>query len=720
VDLEQERRRPMSERTARRLAWVAAVAIASSLVVQVVFAILNRHPSGGPTNGWSSSGLVGVLVSSPLLGFPIVGFLLALKRPSNAIGWLMLGVGLSVAIPFGGYARYALLTHPGAPWGGIAAAIDGASWVPLIGLSGIFLILLFPDGHLPSPRWRGFARAAAVGMTASAIVILLAPGPFDTFPSITNPLGVDAIEPLLLVILTIPIGIVGAAASLVMRYRRSSGTDRLQLKWLAAAAAVVAAIYLVVEPLSVVVGSSTPAWLLALQDVALLSFGLIPVAIGFSVLKYRLYDIDVVISKGIVYGALAVFITVVYAAVVVGLGAVVGIGGSNPALSILATAIVAVAFQPIRERSQRVANRLVYGERATPYETLARFSERVAGTYATEDVLPRTARILAEGVGAERTAIWLRLGPSYRLAAAWPAEGATTRSVSADGDRLPEFEGFDRSIPVAYHEELLGAITVAKARTEGLTPAEEKLLDDLAQQAGLVLSNVRLTAELEAHLEEIAAKAAELRASRQRIVVAQDEERRRLERNIHDGAQQHLVALAVKLRLAKGFVGKDSARARSLLAELDEEVGEALDTLASLSLGIYPPLLEEQGLAAALAAQYQRSRLPVRMTVDGTARYPIEAEAAVYFCVLEALQNASKHARASRIDVRIEAGDAGLTFEVEDNGVGFDAATTGRGSGLQNLTDRLSVLGGAVTVESTPGAGTQVFGHVPITREPAA
>jgi signal transduction histidine kinase len=710
----------MSERNARQLAWVAAVAIASSLVAQAVFAVLTRHPPNGePTNGWSSSGLVGVLVSSPLLGFPIVGVLLALKRPRNAIGWLMLGVGLSVAIPFGGYARYALLTHPGAPWGGIAAAIDGASWVPLIGLSGIFLILLFPDGHLPSPRWRGFAWAAGVGLAASAIVILLAPGRFDTFPTVTNPLGVKGIEPLLLVILTIPIGIVGAAASLVMRYRRSKGTDRLQLKWLAAAAAVVATIYLVVEPLSVIVGSSTPAWLLALQDVALLSFGLIPVAIGFSVLKYRLYDIDVVISKAIVYSVLAAFITVVYAAVVVGLGVVAGIGASSLSLSIVATAIVAVAFQPIRERAQRVANRLVYGERATPYETLARFSERVAGTYATEDVLPRTARVLAEGVGAEHTGIWLRLGSSYRLAAAWPADGSTPRTVAADGTGLPAFEGFDRSIPVTYHEELLGAITVGKTRGEGMTPAEEKLLDDLAQQAGLVLSNVRLTAELEAHLEEIAAQADELRASRQRIVVAQDEERRRLERNIHDGAQQHLVALAVKLRLAKGFVGKDSARARSMLAELDEEVGEALDTLASLSLGIYPPLLEEQGLAAALAAQYQRSRLPVRMTVDGTARYPIEAEAAVYFCVLEALQNASKHARASRIDVRIETGDAGLTFEVEDDGVGFDAATTGGGSGLQNLTDRLSVLGGAVTVESTPGAGTRVFGHVPIMREPA-
>ncbi|MGH2591571.1 MAG: sensor histidine kinase, partial [Actinomycetota bacterium] len=251
------------------------------------------------------------------------------------------------------------------------------------------------------------------------------------------------------------------------------------------------------------------------------------------------------------------------------------------------------------------------------------------------------------------------------------------------------------------------------------TPAEEKLLDDLAGQAGLVISNVRLTAELEANIERVEAQADELRASRQRIVAAQDEERRRLERNMHDGAQQHLVALAVKLRLARQTIARDAEKGREMLVALQDEIGSALDTLSSLALGIYPPLLEEQGLAPALAAQYTRSGLPVRLSTDLAHRYPIEAEAAVYFCVLEALQNAAKHASASRIDVRLEEGAGELRFEVRDDGVGFRLSANGGGTGLQGMRDRLAVFGGDAVFQSSPGRGTSIRGRVPIQSERA-
>jgi signal transduction histidine kinase len=248
-----------------------------------------------------------------------------------------------------------------------------------------------------------------------------------------------------------------------------------------------------------------------------------------------------------------------------------------------------------------------------------------------------------------------------------------------------------------------------------VTPASPDLVDRLADQAGLILANARLTADLEARLDQIAIQAAELRASRQRIVTAQDEERRRLERNIHDGAQQHLVALAVKLRLAKTAIAADPVRGRAMLEEIGGEIEAALDTLRALSLGIYPPLLEEQGIAPALAAQYVRSGLPVRMNAGTTDRYPIEIEAAVYFAALEALQNAAKYARANEIAISITRDDGVLRFSVRDDGVGFDAAASGGGTGLAGIRDRLAVFGGDATVESAPGKGTVVRGRVPIT-----
>jgi signal transduction histidine kinase len=502
--------------------------------------------------------------------------------------------------------------------------------------------------------------------------------------------------------------------ALVLRYRRSAGAERQQMKWLAYAAAVAAFTYAGVMVASILKGTNAqdPGWLVAWQNLSLATLALIPIAIGIAVLRYRLYDIDVVINKTIVFGALAAFIGAVYVGVVVLLGSAIGATTTNPALSIAATAIVALLFEPVRVRVQRVANRFVYGERATPYEVLSRFSDRIAGTYATEDVLPRTARVIAEGTGAESVGVWLRVGDALHERGAWPAvEGAAP--IPMVGADLPAFPGASATVPVRHREELLGAITVTKPRGESMTPAETALLADLARQAGLVLSNVRLTTELQARLDEIGRRAEELKASRQRIVTTQDAERRRLERNIHDGAQQHLVALAVRLRLVRGMLAKDPGRAGDMLGELRTEVDDAIETLSSLALGIYPPVLEELGIAAALGAQARIGTLPVTVSADGVDRQPIETEAAVYFSCLEAIQNAAKYARASHVDVQLGHEGANLTFEVRDDGVGFDTAVAGAGSGLQGIADRLSALGGSVEITSTPGVGTTVAGRVP-------
>jgi signal transduction histidine kinase len=246
-----------------------------------------------------------------------------------------------------------------------------------------------------------------------------------------------------------------------------------------------------------------------------------------------------------------------------------------------------------------------------------------------------------------------------------------------------------------------------KPAGERLSPAEEKLAADLASQAGLVMRNVRVTEELLARLED-------LRASRQRLVAAQDEERRKLERNIHDGAQQQLVALAVKLRLARQLAGADTAKAAELLNQVEGEITEALEDLRDLARGIYPPLLADKGLPAALEAQARKSSLPVRVEADGIGRYAQDAEAAVYFCALEALQNAAKYSSASSAEVRLWEENGELVFSVTDDGVGFDSSRTSDGTGLQGMADRLAALGGRLEVRSEPGQGASITGRLEV------
>jgi signal transduction histidine kinase len=253
----------------------------------------------------------------------------------------------------------------------------------------------------------------------------------------------------------------------------------------------------------------------------------------------------------------------------------------------------------------------------------------------------------------------------------------------------------------------LGALSVGKRKGETLTPIEAALLEDLAHQAGLVLKNVGLTADLQRRLEE-------LRASRQRLVAAQDQERRRLERNLHDGAQQNLVALKVKLGLVEMMTTKDPERARELISTLKADADEALETLRDLARGIYPPLLADQGLAVALQAQARKATLPVTVDSDGVGRYPQDLEAAVYFCVLEALQNVQKYAAASSVVVRLSEVNGNLRFEVEDDGRGFDRSLVVPGAGLTNMDDRLDALGGELTVTSEVGRYTRVSGSLPL------
>jgi signal transduction histidine kinase len=648
--------------------------------------------------------VVFIVVFPLLLGaFATVGALVAARRTRNPIGWIFLGVALlwglsTVATSF---AQFAGQGEDAVSWLVWTADWIG-SWVFLPGIyvPVTFLFLLFPDGHLPSKRWRPVAWMSAAGIVGIAAVSAFTPGPLEEAVVVrSNPYGIGSPElwgvvqafawPLGL------LGMFGSVAAVVMRFRRSSADERQQLKWLSYAGLVVVIVFILAS-IGFGVAGDDPTVALVTQVLIVLALLLIPVSAGIAILRHRLYDIDVVINKTVVYGALAAFITLVYVGIVVGVGAVVGSRG-NLLLSILATAIIAVAFQPVRRWAGHLANRLVYGKRATPYELLSEFADRVGDSYSTDDVLPRMAQLVGEGTGAARATVWLCVGSRLRPEAAWP-DRAEADSVPLEGEDLPRFPG-EHAFPVRDRGELLGALTFVLRPGEALTPTQEKLLRDLAGQAGLILRNVRLIEEL--------------RASRQRLVTAQDEERRRLERNIHDGAQQQLVALAVKLRLVETMAEKDAARAKALAAEAKAESQEALENLRDLARGIYPPLLADKGLAAALEAQARKVSFPVRVEPNGVGRHSADAEATAYFCVLEALQNAAKYAKASSAIVRLRLEEGHLVFSVSDDGRGFDPAATPRGSGLQNMADRLEALGGEILIESAPDRGTLVTGRIP-------
>jgi signal transduction histidine kinase len=700
----------MNDRTTKRAALAVGVFAAALAIASIALLVAGHEAFTGKANGDLAFSIV---IEFGALLYVAIGLLIA-TRARSVIGWFLTIVGLFYGlVTFGlAYAVVGVVTSPGSlPAAREVGAALGQFWAyALVTLA--LLLLVFPDGRPPGPRWRPVLWLGIGGALASYVLFLLKPIPVEVVTGVAypNPFAVPSwdavVGPALVGAVWITVlASVGCFVALIQRFRHGDAELRQQIKWLGliAAAAGACLVITLASLFACHCDNSPVSGLMFVLLIFIIALG-IPAAIGIAVFRYRLYDLDLVVSKALVYGALAAAFTGVYVAIVIGVGTVVGDRGSS-FLTIVTAVAIAVAFQPVRERARHLANRIVYGKRATPYEVLSEFSDKVATTFAAEDVLPRMAQILATGTGASSARVWLRIGEELHPAASWPSDGAVA-PVAVEDDRPGGFGLGEDGVEVRHLGELLGALSVTMPPSDPMNPSKERLVRDLAAQAGLVLRNVRLIEEL--------------RASRRRIVTAQDERAKQLERNLHDGAQQQLVALGVQLSLASRVAARESPKMAETLEGLRAQATDALENLRDLARGIYPPLLADQGLVVALEAQARKAALPVEVEADGIGRYPPEVEAAVYFCCLEALQNVAKYANASTARLRLVDRDGMISFTVTDDGKGFDLARTPLGTGLQGMKDRLEALGGTLTVDSSPGTGTRVGGGIPARAESRA
>jgi signal transduction histidine kinase len=673
------------------------VGIPCAAVIAAIVLGLNRPAS---TPALSAGDVVFTIAISAV---PAAAAVVLAQRPGRVVGWGLAaaggfyGLGL-LAWELGGQGNMRLGSHE--PAIEVALAWLG-SWAIIAAPLPVFVALLhFPDGR-PASR-RAAWLTPAVGFVGALVIAgrALKPGPLNgTGPP--NPVGwvsgariladLQAISlPLLFLIALAVVG------TLVLRFVRSDLTVRAQLKWLLLGASAL--------PLGIAVGAALGSGAVSgsprdLAASVVFSIGIVavPLAIAIAMVRHRLYDVDLLISRGLVYLALAIGVTGVYTALVAGVGYLVGSRAPNLLLAILATALIAIAFQPARLRLQDLANRIVYGKRTSPAQALSDFVRRVGQTFDPETLLRQIAVAVGEGVAADQVEVWMSDQHQVMVpVAAWPG-AHLLNSLPPPGDwHLERIEDAG---------ELLGAIVIRPRAGEKLSSTEAALVKDLALHAGLAVRNYRLSSELIQRIED-------LRAASQRLVTAQDVERRRIERNLHDGAQQHLIALRLNLQLAIARLA-ESDPTRIELVQLLDQADTALSALRELAQGIHPTILTDRGLVVALGSSTRSAPVPVTVHADGIGRYEAEVEATVYFCCIEALQNVYKHSDARSAHVTIEGQGTKLRFQVTDDGRGIPAGASTRGAGLRNMSDRIKALGGEIDLVSNVECGATVMGWLP-------
>jgi len=589
--------------------------------------------------------------------------------------------------------------------------------VPVVIAVSVHMLLALPDGRLVERGRRIGAGLAYAAAGAAGLVLAVAGRPFPVWAA-------AAAWPL-----------AGACAlpAVRLRYLAASARDRQRMQWMAAGAVVAADSALVAAVLHVLVGWPGPIAAVAAGCGSLLAFGMMAGELPSLGPQGGRLLVQVLSIAGF-----TTVVAAIYLVIVLGIGTAPQGSGDREilGLSMLAAAVAAIGYLPARDRLVASATRFVYGAKEAPDETLRTFGSRLTRAIPMDELLLQLAESLRKTMLLSSAEVYTGAGDVLERVAAVPDTGSRSVVVTARERAVVTRAGVSgnawasvwlpavldgrvqvqiRVAPVSHAGELLGLIIAERPATaDAFSEEDDRVLTELARQVGLAVHNARLDTALQTTLDELRKQADELRQSRARIVASGDAERRRVERNLHDGAQQHLVAMAVNLRLARDIIADDPAAAGQMLDQLAGEVRSTIQELRELAHGIYPPLLADSGLGEALRAAGNRSPLAVTVTTDGIGRYTPEIEAAIYFCCLEALQNAGKHAPGARVEVRVWEQSGGLLFSVSDDGPGFDAIAARRGHGFVNMADRLGAIGGTVRWESQPGHGAQVLGTVPL------
>ena len=589
--------------------------------------------------------------------------------------------------------------------------------VPIVIAISVHMLLALPDGRLGGRGRRAGAALAYAAAAGTGVALVVAGRPF--------PLAAAAVA--------WPLAVACALPAVRLRYLAAGGRDRQRMQWMAVGAVLAADAALVVLVLHVLVMWPGPVAAVAAGCAIFLPLGMIAGELpGLGPSGGR------VLVQVLSIAGFSVVVAVIYLVIVYGIGTAPRGSADREVLglSMLAAAIAAIGYLPARERLVASATRFVYGAKEAPDETLRTFGSRLTRAIPMDELLLQLAESLRKTMGLTSAEVYTGTGDVLERVAAVPDTGPRSVVVSSRERQVVARAGVSgnawasvwlpslldgrgqvhvRVAPVSHAGELLGLIVAERpASADVFSEEDDRVLTELARQVGLAVHNARLDTALQTTLDELRKQADELRQSRARIVASGDAERRRVERNLHDGAQQHLVAMAVNLRLARDIMTDDAEAAGEMLEQLADDVKNTIQELRELAHGIYPPLLADSGLGEALRAAANRSPLSVGVTADGIGRYGPEIEAAVYFCCLEALQNAGKHAPQAQVEVRVWEDSGGLLFSVVDDGPGFDPAAARGGHGFVNMADRLGAIGGTVRWESQPGQGAHILGSIPL------